>query len=94
MVLKTVFTLVCFFAYGAATEEVVSANYTKWAAQAVSILIVANTWLSFPLPLIPVFRWLDCTTTGTEGGRSRLARVGLRTLVRAHVRANSPMALY
>ena len=60
MALKLLFTLVCFLAYGQATQQVVSGNYPDAARKAVGGLIVANTLLSFPLPLVPVFRAFDC----------------------------------
>jgi len=58
--LKAMFTIICFLAYGQATEQVVSGNYPDAARKAVGGLIVANTLLSFPLPLVPVFRAFDC----------------------------------
>ena len=54
--LKILFTTACFFAWGGDTQAVVSANFSHGERLVVSILIAANTWLSFPLPLIPVFR--------------------------------------
>jgi len=69
IVLKTGFTLSCFFAYGVGTMPVVSANFSHVAKIAVSVLIALNTWLSFPLPLLPVFRTIKSRieATGTEG---------------------------
>ena len=91
--LKAAFTVVCFLAYGAATAEVVAANYPHTARTVVSVLIVANTALSFPLPLVPVFRMLGCAIdaappppSGSKPGAGAAAagawaRAAQRTLV-------------
>ena len=34
----------------------VSGNFQDWCSKVVSVLIVVNTCLSFPLPLVPVFK--------------------------------------
>eukprot|EP00750_Incisomonas_marina_P012970 INCI17193.6.p1 GENE.INCI17193.6~~INCI17193.6.p1 ORF type:complete len:518 (-),score=63.53 INCI17193.6:719-2272(-) len=54
--LKTAFSIVCYLAYGQHTVEVVSGNFQDWCSKVVSVLIVVNTCLSFPLPLVPVFK--------------------------------------
>lgn len=68
ILLKSGFTLCCFFAYGVDTTPVVSANFSHVAKLAVSLLIAINTWLSFPLPLLPVFRTIKSAleAAGTE----------------------------
>jgi hypothetical protein len=58
MIMKVVFSLVGFYAYGADVSQVLTNSLPPAPRLAVSILIVANTFLSFPLPLIPVFRYL------------------------------------
>ena len=58
MVMKVVFALSGFYAYGTAVSQVFTNSLPSTPRLAVSILIVLNTFLSFPLPLIPVFRFL------------------------------------
>jgi len=60
IIVKVVFGLACFYAFGAATEPVVSNNLPPVPQIVVSVLIVANTFFSFALPLVPVFRHLGC----------------------------------
>ena len=55
---KAVFGLLGFFAFGSATEKVMTANFAPTPRAIISALIAANTMLSFPLPLIPVFNAL------------------------------------
>ena len=62
MIMKTLFGLIGFFAYGMAVDQVLTNNLNATPRLAVSVLIVANTVFSFPLPLIPVFRYLKKKT--------------------------------
>lgn len=68
MAMKIAFSLVVFFAFGTGTDEVMTNNLPSAMKLAVSGLVVANTFLSFPLPLIPVFRFLK-RRGKTNGGR-------------------------
>ena len=74
MVLKTAFALVGFFGFGTSVQQVLTNNLSPIPRLAVSILIVANTALAFPLPLIPVFRFLKGRRMKSpEGGAPRAA---------------------
>lgn len=44
--------------------QVVSGNFQDWCSKVVSVLIVVNTCLSFPLPLVPVFKALNIAAVG------------------------------
>ena len=69
--LKLAFTLCGYFAYGADTAPVLAANFPRTPKVVVCSFIVANTLLSFALPLIPVFRNLTklAEANGVELGR-------------------------
>ena len=58
IVIKAVYCYIGFLAYGEGTKQVLTANLPQAAKVATSALIVANTLLSFALPLVPVFRRL------------------------------------
>jgi vesicular inhibitory amino acid transporter len=55
---KAAFTFTGYYAYGGATNPVLTANLPKVAKVLTSALIVFNTSVSFPLPLVPVWRTL------------------------------------
>ena len=42
-------------------SQVVAGNFQPWCSKVVSVLIVVNTCLSFPLPLVPVFKAFGIT---------------------------------
>ena len=54
--LKAVFTFLGALAYGEATGQILTENFSSSGVRsAVNVLIAVNTVMSFPLPLIPVF---------------------------------------
>jgi len=58
VLVKVVFAMCGVFAFGTETDEIITSNLPgKWKG-ALGGLVVANTLLSFPLPLVPVFRML------------------------------------
>ena len=66
IVTKALFGLLCFFAFGPATEKVVTSNFSPMPRLIISVLVAANTLLSFPLPLIPVFKALKSARGDTS----------------------------
>ena len=63
--LKMTFAFLLCSAFGGAVAPVVAANFPSAAArQAVSLLVCANALMSFPFPLVPVFRALGCPAEG------------------------------
>ena len=59
--LKMGFAFLLCSAFGGEVAPVVAANFPSAAARrAVSLLVCANALLSFPFPLVPVFRTLGC----------------------------------
>ena len=69
--LKMTFAFLLCSAFGGAIDPVVAANFPSAAArQAVSLLVCANALMSFPFPLVPVFRTLGCLA---EGGAKEMA---------------------
>jgi vesicular inhibitory amino acid transporter len=71
ILVKAVFSLLGFFAFGTATMAVVTSNFATTPRTVISVLIAVNTWLSFPLPLVPVFNAL--TRAGVGGSRAARA---------------------
>eukprot|EP00940_MAST-03C_sp_MAST-3C-sp2_P001592 g1592.t1 len=57
--LKAIVTVTGVLAYGGDTDPVFTANLPHKVGVAVAILVALNTVLSFPLPLIPVFRAIE-----------------------------------
>ena len=56
ILLKSVFTFLGALAYGRATGQILTENFSSSTVRsAVNVLIAVNTVMSFPLPLIPVF---------------------------------------
>ena len=68
---KAAFSLTGIFAYGLETAEVYSDNLPEVPLLAISGLIVLNTWSSFPLPLVPVFKELISTESACQAGLQR-----------------------
>lgn len=79
IIVKAVFGLVGFFAFGSDTNDVLTSNFSATPRLIISILIAANTMLSFPLPLVPVFKALraaqDDSTSSTSHALQRTAVV-------------------
>lgn len=56
--LKAIFTGAGVLAYGDEVDPILTANLPVYARSSMAILIAVNTWMSFPLPLIPLFRMI------------------------------------
>jgi vesicular inhibitory amino acid transporter len=86
IVMKAVYCYCGFLAYGEGTKQVLTANLPQAAKVATSALIVANTLLSFALPLVPVFRRLKLLESEFTAGadhdlKPKLLRALWRTLI-------------
>ena len=75
VLVKAALALAGVFAFGEATEEIVTANLPVVPRTVVSALVVANTIFSFPLPLVPVFRWLRRAQGGAAEPSARYQAV-------------------
>jgi vesicular inhibitory amino acid transporter len=74
---KAIFSVLGYCAFGAATAPVLTSNFPALPRLVISILIAANTYLSFPLPLVPVFN----TLRGFQPDASRARLAVQRTCV-------------
>lgn len=77
MITKAIFALLIFFAYGMDTETVASSNFYDVPRVLVSLLVAVNTLLTFPMPLIPVFKAMIAAQGGPRAGRDALQRTAL-----------------
>jgi vesicular inhibitory amino acid transporter len=66
---KAAFTFAGYFAYGSETNPVLTANLPEVAKFLTSALIVFNTTVSFPLPLVPVWRTFGVLAGGETGAQ-------------------------
>ena len=73
MLMKVVFALVGFYAYGTDVDQVLTNSLPPTPRLVVSVLIVLNTFLSFPLPLIPVFRYLAAPPAADDASATATA---------------------
>ena len=81
---KAVFTFAGYYAYGKDTNPVLTANLPRVAKLLTSALIVFNTSVSFPLPLVPVFRMFGAahsTEPGSVSTREAIWKGAVRTAV-------------
>jgi len=65
IIIKAVFGLIGFFAFGAVTNSVITTNFEPYPRLVISVLVALNTLFSFPLPLVPVFKALKHAQGGT-----------------------------
>ena len=81
ILVKVTFALAGVLAFGTDTDEILTTNLPSAPRLAVSCLIVANTLLSFPLPLVPVFRMLKKRSDDCDDDYSSSVQAIQRTLV-------------